>query len=371
MSSNIIRLEDYKFKRKHKFEGLDNPVSKKSLYTHVGDYLFDNYGVSYLDLSNYDFSGLDLKDMTHIPFSSSTVWPSKDKLPAGFNPLDILNDCTSVDEDIKKLHDEGITGEGVTVAVIDSSFQGCHHVEFRNARLVRTTLKDARLDEFCHFHMECVLSKLVGENLGVAPKCKVLCYEVNTDEDNSFDVVNCLKDIKRRIGSGEVIKAVNLSADIEEFFDYYKEYSELVKELSSMGCEVVDYTRFGDNFFCCSSSFMNNGFDDFDCASFAQIYSPELRRECNDKVNVVCSGRTLPEFCSNTGYKYEVVDCFSWSIPQVVGLYALCLTQVKDLSFDMFVSICKETSKINKKGIRLLEPYKVVETAKKIGVRNV
>lgn len=371
MKSENVLLEDYKLKRKYKFEGLDNPVSKRGLYTHVGDYLFDNYGVSYLDLSDYDFSNLDLKDMTHIPFSSSTTWPSKSKLPKGFNPSDILRDCTTIDEEVKELHKIGITGEGVTVAVIDSSFQGGNHVEFRNARLVKATLNDVMLDDWCHFHMECVLSKLVGENLGVAPKCKVLCYEVNTDEDNSVDVVKCLNDIKKRIGAGEVIKAVNISASIEEYFECYKEYTTLVKELSSMGCEVIDSNRFGEDFFCCNSTFMDNGEDEYKEASFAQTYSPELKRECNDKINVVCSGRTLPEFCNNTGYKYEVVDCFSWSIPQIIGLYALCLTQVKDMSYDMFVSICRETSKVTKKGIRVVKPKKVVETAKKIGVRNV
>ena len=106
-------------------------------------------------------------------------------------------------------------------------------------------------------------------------------------------------------------------------------------------------------------------------ASFIQSYSPELKKACNDKVNFVCSGRTLPEFCNNEGYKYETVDCFSWTIPQVVGLYALCISQVKDMSFDMFVSICKQTSKVNANGIRLEQPKKVIETAKKIGARNI
>ena len=149
------------------------------------------------------------------------------------------------------------------------------------------------------------------------------------------------------------------------------ESCKLVKELSTMGCEVIDSNRFGENFFCCSSTFMDGSTDDYKEASFIQSYSPELKRECNDKINIVCSGRTFPEFGNNSGYKYEAVDCFSWSIPQIVGLYTLCLTQVKDMTFDMFVSICKETSKVNKRGIRLISPKKVVETAKKIGVRNV
>ena len=357
-------LENYSIRRKYKFNKLDNPVSKRSLYTNVGDYAFDNYGVSYLDVSDYDFSKLNLKDMSHIAFSSTTKWPQTNKLPEGFDPASVLENSITCGEDVKKIHQEGITGEGITVAVIDSSFQGGDHIEFKNARLVKATLKDVELDDYCHFHMECVLSKLVGENLGMAPNCRVLCYEVNTEEDNSEDVVKCLHDIKRRINNGEKVGAVCISASIEDYYNFYKEYCLLVKELAIMGCEVVDSERFGENFFCCGSSFVNK--DDYNEASFIEFYSGALKKECNNKVNFICSGRAIPEFCNNNGYKYEVIDCFSWCVPQAVGLYALCLSQIKLLSWEMFVVICKKTSVVNKRGIRLVNPIKVIEVVKGI-----
>lgn len=363
MSSEKILLENYSVKRKYKFEKLDNPVSKRCLYTNVGNYTFDNYGVSYLDVSNYDFSNLNLKDMSHIAFSSTTKWPGANNLPEGFNPGTILKEATTCGEDFKKLHKQGITGEGITVAVIDSSFQGGDHDEFKEARLVKATLNNAVLDDWCHFHMECVLSKLVGKNLGVAPDCKVLCYEVNTEEDNSEEVVKCLNDIKRRLNEGERVSAVCISASIEEYYSFYKEYCLLVRELSIMGCEVVDSERFGEHFFCCGASFVDN---DYKEASFIDSYSSGLKKVCNDKVNFVCSGRAIPEFCNDNGYKYEVIDCFSWCVPQAVGLYALCLSQIKLLSWEMFVVVCKKTSFVNKKGIRIVNPVKVIEIVKQI-----
>ena len=132
MKSKKILFDDYRNKRIEKFKGLDNPVSKEKLYSLVGDYTFDNFGVSYLDLSEYDFSSLSLDDMANVCFSSSTVWPSKDKLPKGFNPNKILKDCCNVGDEIKKLHEEGLDGEGIIVGVIDCSFQGKEHIEFVN-----------------------------------------------------------------------------------------------------------------------------------------------------------------------------------------------------------------------------------------------
>ena len=372
MKSKKILFDDYRNKRIEKFKGLDNPVSKETLYSLVGDYAFDNFGVSYLDLSEYDFSLLSLEDMTNICFSSSTLWPSKDKLPKGFNPNKILKDCCHTGEKIKKLHEEGINGEGIVVGVIDCSFQGEGHEEFENAILERATLDNAVLDECCHFHMENVLAKIVGKSLGVAPKCKVLYYEINTEDDNSEEVLKCLKDIARRIEEGENIRVINISASIEQdeenAYKYQKECLELVKSLSKKGCEVVDSTRFGEDFFCCGSTFLSENVDEYKEASFSKNYSDELKEKLKNNVNFVCSGRNVLEFCNNNGYKYEVVDCFSWSIPQAVGLYALCLQKNSNIDWNFFASICKETAYVNNQGICVINPLKVVEKVKEIKI---
>lgn len=372
MESKKILFEDYKKKRIEKFKGFANPVSKDSLYSLVGDYAFDNFGVSYLDLSEYDFSLLSLEDMTNICFSSSTLWPSKEKLPKGFDPEKILKDCCTVGDEIKKLHDSGVDGEGVTVAVIDTSFQGGNHKEFEGANLECVTLDSALLDENCHFHMENVLAKIVGKSLGVAPKCKVLYYEINSEDDNSEEILKCLKDIERRIEAGESIRAVNISASIEQdeedAYLYQNECLQLVETLSKKRCEVVDSTRFGEDFFCCGSTFMSNNINNYKEASFIKNYSCELKEKLKENVNFVCSGRNVLEFCNDVGYKYEVVDCFSWSIPQAIGLYALCLQKNKNIDWDVFTLVCKETSLVNDEGICVVNPLKVVEKIKNVKI---
>ena len=146
--SNKETFENFSNRRKVKAPNIPSIVTNESINDLVGDYLFDNWGVSYLDLSDYDFSNVSLEVMTKLCFSSSTIWPDKDKLPKGFDPSKILMECTTTNEQVIKLHKLGITGEGITVAVIDSGFQAENHVEFKDAFLERCTLHNDNVDYF-------------------------------------------------------------------------------------------------------------------------------------------------------------------------------------------------------------------------------
>ena len=86
-----------------------------------------------------------------------------------------------------------------------------------------------------------------------------------------------------------------------------------------------------------------------------------------DNINIVCSGRTIPEYCSNAGYKYEVVDCFSWTIPQCVGYYALCLQVNPKLTFNEFIKLAYNSCDISDNGWRILNIEKLI---KKIQLQN-
>ena len=122
--SNKETFENFSNRRKQKAPRLLKLVTNESINSLVGNYTFDNWGVAYLDLSEYDFSNVSLETMTELCFSSSTIWPDKDKLPKGFNPIEILKRCTITNDAIELLHNKGIDGSGITIAVIDNRFQG-------------------------------------------------------------------------------------------------------------------------------------------------------------------------------------------------------------------------------------------------------
>ena len=81
-----------------------------------------------------------------------------------------------------------------------------------------------------------------------------------------------------------------------------------------------------------------------------------------DVVNVVEAGKCIPMPYTTDGYLYEnSVGCASWSIPQLVGMYALAKQVDRDLSFEDFVKASKSTAKTNKNGIKLLDSEELIK----------
>ncbi len=353
-----IKFDKFKQKRQLKSPKFSPIATRQELNTYIGQYVFDNWGLTSVDVSDVDFSNLSLEDMTHLAFSSTTKFGNK--LPQGYNPEQILKQSISVGKNISKIHNQGINGEGIIVAVIDSGFQAENHIEFKGINLIRATNSTQEFEY--HHHIENVLCKLCGKNLGVAPKSKVIYYETSMDEDLSYESMLALQDIINRINNGEEIRAVSCSFSILNDTDkHYKECLSLIKELKQLNCEVVDSVRFGENYFCCGTDFLNitDDSDKYKVCSFAKGKSWE--NECKQNVNIVCSGRAVLEFCNDNGYKYEVVDCFSWTIPQLVGIYCLALQIDKSLDFDTFTQIVVKTSKVNKNGLRVIDEINLIK----------
>lgn len=360
-------LKDFIIKRQDKLQNIPTIITDNYIEDMLKNNMFANWGFSYLDLSDKDLSSVSLEVLSRVAFSSTTIWPAQSKLPKGFNPQSILKYASTTSDSVIKLHNQEIDGNGITIAVIDNSFQGENHMEFGNSKLIKATLKNAHIGDY-HFHMEDVLAKLCGKKLGIAPKSKVLYYEVSDEEDCSFDVLNALKDIKNRVVRGEKIRIVGFSyslTDEESPFDFEKECLAIVEELRNLKCEVIDSARFGESFFCCGTTFLNESDDKnkYHIASFA--HGKPYEKLIKDKINILCSGRTIPEFCSNTGYKYESIDCFSWTIPQCVGYYALCLQINPMLDFEEFVNQCLKSCEKNSNEMNILNAEQLIKNVKK------
>jgi len=359
-------LSNFIAKRQSKLLNIPSIITDEYILNMLKNHMFANWGFSYLDLSDKDLSSVSLEVLSKVAFSSTTIWPTQSKLPEGFNPQSILNYTSTTSDSIIKLHNQGINGEGITIAVIDNRFQGENHIEFENANLISCTLRNAEIGDY-HFHMEDVLAKLCGKNLGIAPKSKILYYEVSDEEDCSLDVLNVLKDIKTRILNGEQIRIINFSyslTDDDNPFKYQQECMKLIEELKQLNCEIIDSTRFGEQFFCCGTDFLNieDKIDYYVPAFFAK--GKPYESKVKEKINILCSGRTIPEFCSINGYKYESIDCFSWTIPQCVGYYALCLQTNPKLTYKQFVEICKKSCDINSDGLHILNAVRLIQNVK-------
>ena len=99
------------------------------------DNLFMDWGFCWCDLSKCDLSDLDLYHLSFLTYNTSTVWPSKNRMPKDFNPKQILQERMDPMLGIKDLHKQGITGKGVLIAVIDTMPQNPDHVEIKDSNI--------------------------------------------------------------------------------------------------------------------------------------------------------------------------------------------------------------------------------------------
>ena len=323
---------------------------------------FKNFGFCNRDLSKSDLSGLSCEDMMKIPFNSSTIFPSKDKMPKGFEPESVLAFGKQPMMGVKKLHERGITGEGVVVAVIDFGFQDRDHVEFDGANI---EVVDLFGDTGTHFHSDGVLSNLCGQNIGVAPKAKVIYYDTYMGHGKHVDKANLkiLKDILKRVKNGEKIRVVNISGPItrgedlskivdnskwQERYDQLKgPFMPIIDQLKQLGCEIVTSDVFGRDFACCDIDPLTKKLSRADWITNEEYYQ--------SKMSVVSGGKAIAEFASKDGYKFEPRGCFSWSIPQGVGMYALALQVQSNLTWDNFVEKCRLSSSLDQSGVRTVD----------------
>ena len=84
---------------------------------------------------NGDASGVDISKagdlIKYMRFSNETTFPTTDKMPEGFNPEQVLQDGINPGLHIDDLHAAGITGKGITVAIIDQALN-TEHVEIKD-----------------------------------------------------------------------------------------------------------------------------------------------------------------------------------------------------------------------------------------------
>ncbi|MGE5580432.1 MAG: S8 family serine peptidase [Bacillota bacterium] len=140
----------------------------------------------YADLAGQDASKADLSRLTDpstLTFDTSTIWPPEDKMPEGFSPQALMDEGRYLGLGLRDLHEQGITGRGITVAVIDRPILK-DHVEFGD-RLIYHEVSPGDTDSAAvSFHGAAVAGILAGRH-GVAPDSKIHYFAIPND-DNTY-----------------------------------------------------------------------------------------------------------------------------------------------------------------------------------------
>jgi len=328
------------------------------------------WGVTYSDISELDLSGFSKEEMLRLNFSLLTKWPSKDKMPEGFNPEKIIEERKHFKGfGIDKLHEKGIDGTGVTIAYIDTPFNFSHE-EFKGLDLECKQTSDPE------FHGTSVSARVIGQNSGVAPKAKYIFYGQDRWLADDFcescvlSTIKVLEDIIQRVEEGEKFDVVGESATpLATMMDIKNEsnreelkqrYLKAVKRLEELN---VTYINSGDGFWKYGFAYafkVDPTKDSYDLDNYVSLW--------NDCVCVQEADRVVPCAFDNSNYKYEnQMGCASWSIPQVVGLFALAKQVNKDITLEEFSSLAKETAtEANQYGVRFINPCELIKAIQKL-----
>jgi hypothetical protein len=269
---------------------------------------------------NISLFRLDLRDKIELidtmTFDTLTEWPSEDKLPVGFNPAKLLKEGKNPGLGISSLHEKGIDGSGVGIAIIDQPLLLGH--EEYTSRIIRYDATG--LDGFSpQMHGSPVASIAVGKNIGVAPGASLTYFAVPMWESDNASYINALRSIfelNKSLPAKEKIRIVSISTGMFPYFPNFDEWKEVLNHAEKLGILVVT----------CDQAILDYGMLSLipgEDPDKVQSYKPGKYVSEDDLIRVPGANKTLASHRGNYVYMYDRKGGMSWGAPYIAGLVAL------------------------------------------------
>lgn len=304
------------------------------------------WGWCYRDISSAIFSQEVTADtLNKISFDDKTEFPVK--LPVGYEPEKLLKETRKVPLGIELLHAKGVSGQGMSVAIIDSAF--LPHVETERAGFYYYEHSKIASE---HFHGLLTSTILAGKKLGIVPNAKCYFYTMSQmTAERDGELVDGLKKIYEQVSKGEKICVVSLSMPYPK--STKDEYYEVVEKLKEADCQVIDSVEFNKDFICgrfTSADVLNLEYVDLNDWQ----KEGEWQQTIESRIVIPSAGRALPLWGTEDRYHYCAQSGVSWSIPMLAGLYCLAKQMNPDVEYQEFVRLIKETAYKNKSGLNVI-----------------
>lgn len=272
----------------------------------------------------------------YLSFNEKTFSDTpSEHLPKGYNPQEVFAKGKSIGLGIDKVHSQGFTGKGVSVAICD--WQLKPHKDL-NVQEYHCAEYASQVEDY--FHASAVTGILAGKQTGVAPEVNVYFYAEYQDnsENGGNDLINTFKSIiekNKSLPEGEKIRVISISGSP---YGDETEVNELIVKLENSGVWVLTSPEFFENFgYLAKKDPMVNS-DDF---NNYQIANGDI-----DALFVNSGDRTVPTPESEESYRHDSHASASWAIPVVAGYYALACQADPSIDKDKFIKLAGETAKI-------------------------
>ncbi len=308
-----------------------------------------------LDARSVDCSDKDLSAYTaeQITFDNNTAFPTDvSKWPVNFNPYDVMQKHTNPGLGIRKLHEIGIDGRGISMAIIDQPLSP--HNEY-NDNLVHYEEFLFTQGQTGSMHGAAVSSIAVGKTVGVAPKAKLYYFAADLtdglfqdDETNKRTskyyaaALDRVIEINKTLSDNERIVVVSISASPvwsrdPEIWNASLERAKQAGIFVTTTALEQEYGFYDNGVY----RFVSSDPDSFD--SYRQTNWQQGRDIPTDVQKMtLCfpmDHRTTASPDWNTGYVHYADGGFSWMKPFEAGMYVLAKQVKPDITPQEFFDI--------------------------------
>jgi len=319
------------------------------------------WGYSSVDLSKLDLSqkGELLKKM---PFDSRTVWPKSDRLPPDFDPDAVMKWSKYPGLGIKQLHDQGVTGKGIHVAIIDQPLL-LDHIEYKDQLVSYKEIETGNVEP--QMHGPPVASILVGKTCGVAPGA-ILHYwaEPSWKGDYKYRCIALEQIIQFNNGKekSEQIRVVSVSKGFSPGEPNLDKWKALLAKAKKAGIYIVHCSSMGFGAGCRYLKDSDNPAN-YRLCSFYE--GGDVYRQSGTFFTPI-DHRTIASHRAKDAYTFWTRGGLSWGAPYYAGVVALGIQVNPNLRPDQIDKLLYDSGWDFQRG-KLINPVGFVEAARTAG----
>jgi Subtilase family len=310
-----------------------------------------------VDLRTADISGVDLRQsldaLMNSNFDSQTKWPASGQMPAGFDYQKIVALGINPGLGVRSLHEQGITGKGVSIAIIDQTLLVDHQEYAFRLRLYEET--DDRAIE-ATMHGAAVASIAVGKTVGVAPEANLyyiasgFCYDGKEVDFSCLAAsVRRVLEINRGLPEGQKIRVLSTEIGWGPQSKGYDAITQAAKEAKAAGLLFVSSSVEQTHGF----KFHGLGRDPLADPDKFESYVPGAfwakdfygGRRFTDRLLVPMDSRAVAGPHGRQDYAFYRMGGWSWATPYIAGMYALAVQVKPSITPDEFWSLALKTGR--------------------------
>ncbi|GAF73964.1 unnamed protein product, partial [marine sediment metagenome] len=298
-----------------------------------------------VDLRSYDLTKLNLtnslNDLLYASFDDKTIWPAPKHMPKNFNWKKIMEIGKNPGLGIRSLHKRGITGRGVSIAIIDQALLTEHQEYVDRLKLYEKISPNP--GEESTMHGAAVASIAVGKTVGVAPEADLYYIASRTVDWQQrrgngktpwnftyyAQAVERVLEINKSLPEKRKIRVISMQIGWNENQKGYEEIMNAVEKAKTEGILVI-----------CSSVERIHGFKFHGLGRFPladpdifESYEPGLfwakgfyeGKRTSDRLLIPMDSRTTASFTGKDEYVFYREGGWSWSIPYIAGVYTLAV----------------------------------------------